>query len=410
MDNEPDQRQTAKMTPIEHLSPFDWADQADELGDNLQEAVQSRLGATAFSSGLAAAASSDYVFRVDGTGLKSHLLLQPRKHELGIAVVGPPDTGVDEVERWTEVVREALRLFDRPRIPWPWAAVIAPAGTASDPGPCLMGITMIGGMTLRPASRAIRRSPRQIPWSPARPIANAWPAVVEGSGWTPDWQNSLRAQQRARGQLHRLCALLTVVFDGVPWRLEWDPSAAPPGYLDVPDWLLDADAPDLPFSQRSIEMPNWINAAWSALDADRSLDQALALYYEGSQLRGEHPSIALVALVGSIESLARTELERCQCCDQLRGSTRRFKEALAEVLTDQDAEELGRLYASRSKTAHAGKLFGFEATFNVWDHNHFIRREGRLDFTMRLTYEAQRAGGLLLVRRFEEAAGRRRGA
>jgi hypothetical protein len=398
------------MVPVERLSPFEWADQADELGDNLQEAAQSRLGATAFSSSGAEAASSDYVFRVDGVGLVSHLLLQPRKHELRIAVVGPPDFGEDEVERWTEVVHEALHLLRRPRIPWQWAAVIGPAGTSSDPGPCLAGITMIGGLTLRPASRAIRRSPRQIPWSPSRPIANAWPAVVEGSGWTHDWRNSLRAQQRARGQLHRLCALLTVVFDGVPWRPEWEPGSTPPGYLDVPDALLDADAPDLPFSQRPIEMPSWIDAAWSALDADPGLDQALALYYEGAQLRGAHPSIALVALVGSIESLARTELVRCQCCDQLKGSTRRFKEALAEVLTDQEAEELGRLYASRSKTAHAGKLFGFEATFNVWDHNHFIPREGRLDFTMRLTYEAQHACGLLLVRRFEEAAGRRRGA
>jgi hypothetical protein len=150
--------------------------------------------------------------------------------------------------------------------------------------------------------------------------------------------------------------------------------------------------------------------AWSALDTDRGLDQALALYYEGAQLRGAHPSIALVALVGSIESMASTKLERCECCDQLKGSTRRFREALAEVLTDPEAEELGRLYASRSKTAHAGKLFGFEATFNIGDHSHFIPREGPLDFVFRLTYEAQHAAGLLLVRRFEEAARVRRGA
>jgi len=256
------------MVPVERLSPFEWADQADELGDDLQEAARSLLGATAFSSGAAGAASSDYVFRVDGTALTSHLLLQPRKHELHIAVVGPPDLAGDEVKRWTEVVHEALQLLHRPRIPWPWAAVIAPAGTSSDPGPCLAEITTVGGLTLRPAFRAIRRSPRQIPWSPSRPIANAWPAVVEGSGWSYDWQNSLRAQQRARGQLHRLCALLTVVFDGVPWRLEWEPGWTPPGYLDVPDALLDGDAPDLPFGQRAIEMPRWIDAAWSALDAD----------------------------------------------------------------------------------------------------------------------------------------------
>jgi hypothetical protein len=93
MDNELDQEQSAKMVPVERLLPFDWADQADELGDNLQEAAQSRLGATAFSSSAAEGASSDYVFRVDGTGLISHLLLQPRKHELRIAVVGPPDFG-----------------------------------------------------------------------------------------------------------------------------------------------------------------------------------------------------------------------------------------------------------------------------------------------------------------------------
>lgn len=408
MDSELNHQQNSRMVTVERLSPFDWVEQADDLGDNLQEAAQALLGATGCSSGAAAADSMDYVFRVDGTKLTSHLLLKPGRNELQIAVVGPPDFEGEEVERWTEVVREGVRLLRRPREPWPWAAIIGPVGTSS----CFAEITTIGGLTVRPASRAIKRSPRQIPWSPFRSMARSWPSVVEGLGWTYDWRDSLRAQQRARGQLHRLCALLTVVFDGVPWQLEWEPSMAPPApwLLDVRDELLDAEVPEVPFDRRPIEVPGWVGLAWSALGADHGLDQALALYYEGAQLRVSHPSIALVAFVGTIESVARTALERCQCCGQWKGSTRRFKEALAEVLTTQESEELGRLYDSRSKTAHAGKLFGFEATFNVGDHGHFIPRDGPLDFALRLTYLAQHAAGLLLVRCFEEAAEGRAGA
>ncbi len=412
MNNELDQQQSAKVVPIERLSPFDWSDQAGYLGDILQEAAQSRLGASSFSSGAAEASSPDYVFRADGIGARSHLLLQPRKGELRIAAVGPPDFDDGEVARWTEVVQEALRLLRRPRLPWPWAAIIAPVAPTSDPGLCLAGTTTVGGLTVRPASRPIKRAPRPIPWNPSRQIAYCWPAVVEGLGWTYELHNSLRAQQRARAQLHRLCALLTVMFDGVPWRLEWEPNMAPPAplSLDVRDELLDTTATDFPVGRMPIEMSSWIGPAGSALDSDPGLEQALALYYEGTQLRGAHPSIALIALVGSIESLARTKLERCQCCDQVKGSTKRFKAALAEVLTEQEADELGRLYGSRSRTAHAGELFGFETTFNVGDHSHFIPREGQLDFVFRLTYQAQHAAGLLLVRRFEEEMEGRRDA
>ncbi len=116
------------------------------------------------------------------------------------------------------------------------------------------------------------------------------------------------------------------------------------------------------------------------------------------------PSMALIAFIGSIEVLASGELERCAACGQLTGSTRRFKTALAEVMTAEEAADLGGLYDRRSKTAHAGHLFGFETTFNLQDHQRFIPRQGQLEFTIRLISEARRASGTLLVRRFEEVA------
>jgi len=258
---------------------------------------------------------------------------------------------------------------------------------------------------MRPATRPIKRITQPIPLNSSRQFEFSWPAIVEGPGWTYEPYDSLEAQQRARGQLHRLCALLTVLFDGLPWLLEWSPETAPPSpySLDMRDGLFEDSGPNIPFDRSPVEVPAWLGTAWDAIASNRPLEQALDLYYEGAQIKDAHPSMALLAFVGTIESLARAGRERCSCCSQYLGSTRRFKDALAEVLTPREAVELGSLYEMRSKTAHAGTLFGFEATFNVIGHPRFIPPDGQFE-ALRLTTEAKRAAGLLLVRRFNEAA------
>ena len=321
---------------------LDWASQREEFGDHLQAVTRAKLGAKGFSSGQTDSVPPEWAFRVDGTGLVSHLRLRPKGPKLCVFVVGPREMARAEIDLWDGIVREAFALMGLDRHEWPWAAIIAPALNNRNPGRGLAHKIAVGPLTLRPGSRAIKRRPRQVPWQ-VPPIAMGWPVVVEGTAWYrgPIWSDDqLAGMRQATRQLYRLCALLTVVLDGTPWNLELVPAPGPPGFIDVPDHLIDPDPLELSFNQDPIEIPDWLESSWSVIEEDGLLDRALSAYLEGAQLRTlGHPSVALVAFSACIESLSTSHSgDPCPKCGEARGSTDRFWGAIRNVLSPAELQ------------------------------------------------------------------------
>ena len=73
-------------------------------------------------------------------------------------------------------------------------------------------------------------------------------------------------------------------------------------------------------------------------------------------MEGTHPSFAMVAFVGAIETLGAR-------VTTATSSRKRFGAALSKVVPDDEAKRLTEAYGRRSGTAHAGKLYGSEGVF-----------------------------------------------
>ena len=66
--------------------------------------------------------------------------------------------------------------------------------------------------------------------------------------------------------------------------------------------------------------------------------------------------VAVIESVGQ-ESVA---LSRCPQCGMNKGSTARFRAGLMEVVGDDKAQQLAKVYSRRSQTAHEGMLHAGE--------------------------------------------------
>jgi hypothetical protein len=134
------------------------------------------------------------------------------------------------------------------------------------------------------------------------------------------------------------------------------------------------------------------------LDSDPDLANAVGGYYEGRLLEAQHPSFALIAFVGSVESLGAKlyKLQRCQTCKSQVGAAERFRQALRLVMPEEDARALGKMYSPRSSTAHTGRLHGMETAFGALEWAGLLSRGPEFDFHMRQMYQFRVAAKRLL--------------
>jgi hypothetical protein len=111
-----------------------------------------------------------------------------------------------------------------------------------------------------------------------------------------------------------------------------------------------------------------------------------------------HPSLAAVSFVASVETIAGKlfKFERCKQCANRRGLGAGFKAALRKVLSEEKAAALDHVYGARSKTVHAGKLHGGEATPGILFRGPWSRNNAD-DFRWRTLFRLQEATRLLLT-------------
>jgi hypothetical protein len=153
------------------------------------------------------------------------------------------------------------------------------------------------------------------------------------------------ARHLALKLVHRACALLSVIL-GACWIPGSGPDVQIPGWPEqglsaVPQSIgpwENSGHPDesLPTEFNVYEgddplvLPAWTPRAWDLIEQDETVRRAVHGCYEALGLEMEHPSVALVVYVATIEGIgARSvDLKRCEKCGTEIGARRRFREAL----------------------------------------------------------------------------------
>ena len=116
-----------------------------------------------------------------------------------------------------------------------------------------------------------------------------------------------------------------------------------------------------------LPIPPWTGQVWNLMDTDENIKRAVHGCYEAMALEADHPSVAFLMYVATIEGIGARliDLKRCKSCGSHTGAAERFRTALATVLPPDEAKSLGNAaYRDyRSKTGHEARLFGGEDTF-----------------------------------------------
>ena len=192
----------------------------------------------------------------------------------------------------------------------------------------------------------------------------SWPVIVEGTSSGEHWPTVVR---NAAPGLHRACSLIALAWDE-PWQVRTaatNPYNLPP---HAPESWPDPNGFDLfpPLYEPAdhVEaLPSWVAEAWTRLESDVGLAAALDSWHEGKLLTALHPSFALVAFSGAIETTARlAQVEGVQG----NGSAAWFWAGVASVVGAEETENLRlrkKAWYKRSGTAHGGALHGIERTF-----------------------------------------------
>jgi hypothetical protein len=249
-------------------------------------------------------------------------------------------------------------------------------------------------------------------------IRRTCPIIASGQISTYDWDQVVPVAQYC---LRRVCAVLTLYPGGL-----WIPRSQPRQLIDdhdglkvpavagsvpqtpnlppeVPEWLgtIPADTP-------VFELPNWIESAWGALDADEGLATAVNAYYEARRLEQGHPSVAFATYVAAIEGFGARFVpeERCDCCDECKQpkpfAHRRFRRALKTVMTNRELRQFELDYELRSSTAHTGSLFSSEHIFG-YPLMSLFQHTSDLIFDYALLMPLRSASRRVLVKALEEA-------
>jgi hypothetical protein len=354
------------------VESFDWGTQGDEWVHRVSEcmAETDRFSVTGHKYDDTTKPFIEFTgARPSGAPLDTHLVIIPREAGVFIAVAGKTEE-LDEAaaNAWAQAARCATLRLGTPSTEYHWTAVIAPPAiriTGSEPA--IDGEANVGVFRLMSGGQPLHEMmPPQLPSFSSAGSGVSWPILVEARHTGYSWAAAL---QKAAFDLHHLCGLLSLVL-GECLVVREAPAPVAHGVRQTPSrlwwqhWPEDFYTSTAPESRNVKTIPNWVSAALEYMNKRPQLGHAVAVHHEGLCAQLEHPSLALIAFVASIEAVANLLFreERCPECNAHRNVAARFRATLRLVATDEEARHLGAAYSPRSRTVHQGWLHGGETT------------------------------------------------
>lgn len=320
------------------------------------------------SSGTERIPGTHHIWELTTRGVRSQIVLQPTAQgRARMFITGDGDKDEDELANWKGVVKQAREKVADAARPWSWVAYVAQSSRYALQAR-LFGEHQIGELLLAGAPEALVR-PARSPWDLRGTTYLAQQLIAVGgssaaSSWDDAERDAFATARLAAGFLSLLWDLLFEVVQDPRQVAEPDDDGKPVRPLAFPateaqllrDGLEVLDLAQLP----EFSLPEGISEAWASLLKSTDLKRAVLAYQEGYTLLERHTSYSALAFVSIIESLADGPAERCDSCNQIKGSTARFRKALEPLVGPTGADLLSRMYEKRSKTAHEGALHGLE--------------------------------------------------
>jgi hypothetical protein len=269
------------------------------------------------------------------------------------------DISKTQIDMWLDVINAAtLELRKQSAKQFKWEAVI---GQVREDGRSehysLKSRTKLGTLTLRPsgtsyASTDTNTSPRFNSTS----INMTYPIIVNGVASGYDWTE---ASKEASRNLNSLVGLLSIAWKST-WQIIHSPGPEGPEPLKIPKAEIGMQPMFIHKmwgSRHRRVIPKWLPKAFSKIETDEHVANALNTYHQGLLMQRQHPSFALLAFVSSIETIGRK-------LNRKAGNKKRFIIGIETVTkTKARAKEIADAYKPRSDTAHEATLHGNEDLF-----------------------------------------------
>jgi hypothetical protein len=354
------------------VESFDWEKQGDEWVHRVSECMAETDGFSVTGHKYDDTTRPFIEFtgaRRSGATLDTRLVIIPREAGVFIAVASKTEE-LDEAaaDAWAQAAQCATLRLGASATEYHWTAIIAPpAIRITGAEPAIEGEANVGVFRLVSTGQPLHeRMPPQLPSFSSTGSGVSWPILVEARHTGYNWAAAL---QKAAFDLHRLCALLSLVL-GECLVVREAPAPVTDGVRRAPNrvwwqhWPEDFDASTAPEPRNVKTIPDWVSSAWQQMNDRPQLGHAVAVHHEGLRVQFEHPSLALIAFVASIEAVANLLFrdDRCPECGAHKDVAARFRAALRLVATDEEARRLGTAYSPRSRTVHQGRLHGGETT------------------------------------------------
>jgi len=294
------------------VESFDWGTQGDEWVHRVSECMAETDSFSVTGHKYDDATKPFIEFtgaRRGGALLDTRLVITPGEAGVFIAVAGKTEE-LDEAaaDAWAQAARCATSRLGTPGTEYRWTAVIAPP-TMRITGlePAIDGEANVRVFRLVSSGQPLPEMiPPQLPSFSSAGSGVSWPILVEARHTGYSWAAAL---QKAAFDLHRLCALLSLVL-GECLVVREAPAPLAHGVRRAPTRLWwqhlpeDFDSSTAPESRNVKTIPNWASAAFEYMNNRTQLGHAVAIHHEGLRAQLEHPSFALIAFIASIEAVA----------------------------------------------------------------------------------------------------------
>lgn len=308
-----------------------------------------------------------------------------------VGILGKDEPDDDLVEAVATASQRATESLGARQV-FRWTSLLTVDPSGIDQGILrLAGEAEVGPFHLQSTGRPMTEpqpSTRGVPNLGSYSIRSSVPILVRGS--SSGWSDASAAQEGATA-LAVLCSVLSVAWNEaiIPrtglWPEQRGDAHAPPSLLPAEVSLPSDLSGDALF--REVEVPDWAPQEWQRLESKPWLAQVALAFREGLRAQPQHPSLALVAYMSSIEGIANRLFTtmRCDECGTHLNVAAGFRAAVALVLSDEeDREMVQSAYGPRrSKTVHEGRLHSHEiaegAPFLMpWGRNDSVEFDGIL--------------------------------
>jgi len=340
----------------------------DCLFEAMEEVFPGTGRAAGSSSGTEKIPGTHYIWELSSRGVRSQIALQPTDNgAVRLFITGDGVQDASEVAAWKGVVKGARARPAAALRGWSWVAYIGQSrGYALQAR--VAGEHEIGSVLIVGADEALVR-PVPSPWDLRSTSFYAQQLIaVCGRSTACSWDD---AERDAYATARLAAGFLALLWD-VPFDVVQDPRQVhSPGPDGKPERPITFPTTDAKLHDHGLEVTDLSTLAeftvpaesaisWARLIASEDVRRAVVAFHEGLSLLERHTSYASLAFVAIIESLATGPVRQCETCEQVTGSTARFRNALAPLVGAEAAGFLARMYGKRSRTAHDGALHGLE--------------------------------------------------